>query len=240
MGYDMLRSGLGLAICGLCVWTASAGAAVMTNPQFGPVVDEQYSLVGFDVNGVTYQPPQIATVDAAPGSTYHNRGGQGGSRVGEPASTVAALNDAYITTGVFNPGIVDFELPSVLTAGGDEVIYLTDFSTGDPMTLTPLDGGGAPIGSWTLAVAASDFGEVLPSGTFTWNGTSQPQPISAFVFTLADFVGDPGVLTDVAGIRVDGGEPGLDPGQVGVAIPVPEPASLMLLAIGGAVMLRRR
>jgi hypothetical protein len=214
-------------------------SAVLTAP-----VDNQVGFVSFTVGSTIYSDLTIAAFTSGINTgvtTARYWDGGSGSTTGRPSSHLAGLNDAYITTGIFGSGFsgtaaqVDFGL--TLDTGDTRLIYITEHIGNDNgIVINPLVGGSVDT-SWSLTLNASDYGTV----TTTFNWENEPNQIAGTTFTIADFSGGAGTLTNVDGIQITHLGT-LDPGQVGIAA-VPEPSTIALLLGLGAlcmVYLRRK
>ncbi|WP_425396482.1 PEP-CTERM sorting domain-containing protein [Aeoliella sp.] len=141
-------------------------------------------------------------------------------------------------------------LPDAGAPGDGNDIFLVEIvpnsGTGgdDDLTIVPLDSSGNPISTYSLSIVPSDWGLIDPP-PIRIGGNSLSQNFFKNVgtgFDLSDFTGGGGPLTGVAGIAVTG------PGGVDLAIagvhgdlaPVPEPASILLLASASLVALAKR
>jgi len=214
--------------------SASAAIMAMTNPVLTAAVDGQSGLVSFDVGSTTYDSISIATVSPSGlgNSTWWAGGGNSGPFTGAPSDANDALDDAFVTTGIFGTGTYKFDTDTI-NAGDAKVFYVVENAGNDDgIVVNALDASNNVIAGYSLTLNAADYGNIAE---VNWNGTATNDAF-ATTFTIADF-GD-GNLASISGIEIVG-DNRIDVGQVGVATEVPEPASLILTGMGGLLMIGR-
>ena len=228
----------------LVAGSASANVSnvvLSTEANIGNTGDNQRALVSFDFGGETYTSFSIATFDSGLVSTGLYAGGGGASNGN--ATDVENYNDILITTGAFATGEVEFSFGMTLNDGDTNPIYITEHLGNDSFTVNPIVGGTVDL-NWFYVVDLGDWTTVTSANNPRING-SPTETIAVTAFTLADFSGGTGTLTNVTGIRfgfdsIEGN--GVDVSQVGV-VDIPEPSDFALLAgvLGlGIAMVRRR
>lgn len=142
--------------------------------------------------------------------------------------TAANSNFQFGTTFTTNTRFFIFDATSV--GGG----------FGDNATISLIDATGNPIGTYTFALTAANFGTNIATipGTTREGGGSITLQTSGTSFALSDFVGT-GDLSTATGIRISNASI-LDPTVVGI-YSVPEPSSLLIAALSAtAITIRRR
>ncbi len=236
-------------------FAATAFTASVINP-LAPGDNEEFSLVSFTTTAGTYDSLQVGTItsgfQSGSGGLYKriSGGANGVQTVGE------AMNDDFISTGAFgnikfdtsgntdnNPDIADFST-TVINDGDNKVFYITENGGNDgPVVIFPLDSFGDPIAGWSTTINTGDWGAINTSTGY--EHTTNEVTIGGTAFGLSDFTGGVGILTDVAGLRInldtDADNVGnLDPSQIGVATLIPEPSSFVLSMLGALGLLRRR
>ena len=227
-------------------FTLTAPAAVMSidsvtlSPTFPGTVDDDADVTEITVASTNYVVDDTATFDVSGNAsnwfTSENGSVPSGSLQNDQED--AAASGPRITDGVLNVDDGSFFNFSRDVASSDW-IFITELNGDDEVTIKPTDAGTA-IGTWTLDIAASDWGELFDLNTDLNPGLQSPDPrtIDGVAFQLSDFTGDTGPLTGVDGIEIDDAN-GLDAAAVGLAV-IPEPATLALLGLGGAMILAGR
>ncbi|QNN21873.1 hypothetical protein HED60_06155 [Planctomycetales bacterium ZRK34] len=155
------------------------------------------------------------------------------------------LSSPYLTQGKANATTVDYDLPTTLAAGHAGLLFMYELNTsgqaGDDVVVIPL-AAGSPIGTWSLTINPGDYGPqtALFNIQFAPTNALSDVGVRGVAFTLDDFTGDVGTLTGVDGLRFFDAGAGWDPITAGLALAIPEPASLSLLAMTGLMLIRRR
>ncbi len=165
-----------------------------------------------------------------------------------PVTSRAQLNSAASgldyhdsPANIYNPSTFQFGR----TITEDDVIFLFDFGTGDACQFSLIDSGGSTIGDYSISLSAGDFGVTDPI-TFVdavgFMGDETTTQIFTHVdtqrgvgFTLSDFTGSIGDISQATGIILTTPFSTLDPSVVGLAT-VPEfGSSSLVLALFGVM-----
>jgi hypothetical protein len=178
----------------------------------------------FDLNGqtpVTVENSATAGLDGQTdnfrGYIFGHKGGGGAGANGSMRERTAALlagDNAFAVTGANVP-----TAPSLGTVGGDPVTLVSS-----------LDGSG-PLYSGVMTLTLTSFG-VDVSGSFSGNGSSN-------LFFASDNTTPTPMTFGAVGFLFGGGI-SVDQAIFTDVTVVPEPATCSLLALGGALLLRRR
>lgn len=203
------------------------------------------------VDGVTYSDLEFATGATATTFAYYfyatGINDSGGAPTGSnPGSAAASLIGSRVDDGAVDltAGQVQFGR----SIGADDRIFVTELNSGNGFTATLIDANGNPLAGFASLVipdaaygdAANDFANILSTTRVNPNGTTQAGPTNVKVggvsFGLSDFVGT-GTPSGATGIAIS--STSFDPYNFGLYT-VPEPASLALLGLGGAVAFGRR
>ena len=153
------------------------------------------------------------------------------------------LSSEYITQGKANATTVDFDIGGSLSSTDNTLLFMYELNTsgqdGDDVTVYPLNGGGSPIGTWSLTINPADYGPQTPLFNIDFAPVNSLANVGArgVTFTLSDFTGDTGTLTGVEGLRFHDSGAAWDPIAAGAAVPEPgtftmTALSLLLLAAG--------
>jgi hypothetical protein len=157
-----------------------------------------------------------------------------------------SVTDNRIDTGMVNIGNDSEFFFAFSPTSLDQVLFIFDVGSADgPLNVELINGAGGTVVGNTItpnfsvaSVAKIDFERVNGGGT----GLGPDAAFMGLAFSFSDFgIIDAGVLSSIAGVRLDSGG-GLDPSLIGFAA-IPEPAtSGMLLGLGATLMvfLRRR
>ncbi len=147
-------------------------------------------------------------------------------------TTAAAFQ---VTVGVSGPGTLTFN-GSASGAVSDDPGYWT-YKNSYGATTHDLGGNWYDFGDnpRNPVFEALDDGDIMARFYFTWDGTP-----GDYTFTIDFDTGRSFVLNDVWVTEALQFTPGSWPGDAGSFILTPEPATLMLLALGGMAVLRKR
>lgn len=148
-----------------------------------------------------------------------------GGYVAKPVSG-ASVSASEALTGlgvnfVGNIATAEVVFASTVTNGSLDGFFLVDVNGDDyNFVISPLDENRNPIGNWALTLS----GSTLWGSNLTGEGKTAldiqydagPGKINGLAFTLDDFTGDSGVLTDVKGLRFVDDTPSFDPAVAGI------------------------
>ncbi len=164
----------------------------------------------------------------------------------DAGSDAATLTDANLDTGVLNPGggLVQWGRTIAL----DEVIVYMDLDRTrfDGIVIRAIDENNNVIGDFQRTISDDLTPTILYEQNFTREDgpdVSNDSGNIGYTFTLGDLIGTTGDLSLATGIRFEDASTGnsgnTDPTLIAI-IAIPEPATMILLALGGLMMSRRR
>jgi len=227
-----LKYAFAFGAAALVASSASAAIQGISSVSLTPAVDSQVGMDGFGVGSTSYDSVSVAT--ASPGGLGNSIfwiGGPG-STTGSPSDANTALDDAYISTGIFGTGTYTFDTEDV-SSGDSKIFYVLEMGGNDDgIVVNALNASNTVLGSLTLN--SGDYGTKLID--VDWNGNVN-NDVYGTTFSISDFSGS---LTSVAKIQIVG-DSRIDVAQVGVATEViPEPASMALVGLGSLMLVARR
>ncbi len=249
--YRLIRVSLPIAV--LAMLTVVTQAAVLevdsisTTPATTSATDTSDAVV---LNAVTVGSNTYTVIELPTKVTVPDANRFWAINGSDPGSDAATLTDANLDTGLLNPASVVAQWGR--TIGLNEVFIYMDldrdsgFGRFDGITIAAVDSGGNVIGDYSRTISDNTSPNFLyeqnvereSGGTLTEQYSNM-----GYSFTLGDLTGTTGDLSLATGIRVvnaGSGNPGnSDPTMIAI-VDVPEPASMALLGLGGALILRRR
>lgn len=228
-----------LMVATVFAWACACDAATLGgigtySPGFDASPDpDGQTLVAITRGGDTLTNIQGATFLGSSGGTGTL---YGAANDGTPASSLVALSGLTVSNGQTNMAQTDYSLGATVNPGDGTVFFFGEISTdgqaADAVQVQPL-AGGVPISTWVLDIVAGDYGP--QSGLMDVTNGVPDIATRLVTFELADFVGGVGTLSGVDGLRlVDNvGGDDFDPNVVGVALAIPEPASIAVWSVIG-------
>ncbi len=181
-----------------------------------------YNVTSFTIFGTTYSHLVGSTASIASSSVtlslYIN--GTSPALVAGDASSASSGLDYRTGAGNVDVGST-FQFGQKIST---KRIVIGDIGTGDPVTLSLIDGSGAVIGDYSLSLVAANFGSLIAAtGYRLINNTTGADGgvanlANSFVsFQLADFNGTTGDVPEATGIKLSGGGGAWDPQLVALA-----------------------
>ena len=164
---------------------------------------------------------------------------------GDDTVTTNDVLSGLHVSGVGNIATAEVLFATTMTSGFEGGFFLLEANGDDyNIVVRPLDANRNPIGTWSLTISSSTpwsgnlTGEADLAINIRFNTASAK--INGMAFTLDDFVGGSGVLTDVQGLQFVDSSPSFDPVMVGIyrGPTDPLPAAGSASAMTGAVFNR--
>jgi hypothetical protein len=246
----------GWAGCMAVVLLGPARGATVTDAQFAGAVTPglpealtgDAALVALTTAEGTFTNLQGAVANAASTANILNSIGA------TPANAGAAVSGLAANDGINNLASANFQFTNGFDANTRFFILEStpqSSTAGDPATVTLIDAGNNAVGTYSLALLATNFTHTpantttsaLATVTYTTTQATPQQKLSGVMFALADFAGS-GSLGNATGIRVVSASV-LDPNVVGMtsttgsfppppAPPPPAPPGRNILFVGNS------
>ena len=236
------------AIISELTWNDATNGNVTSTDGTGTKISSASTLVSFKVGATEYT--SFSTVNSTNASGVVNLTPYWGQNATDLAAgdDQLSVTDNRLDTGMVNIGDnSEFFFASSPTSL-DQVLFIFDVGSADgSLNVELINGAGGSVVGNTItpnfsvsSVANIDFERVDGGGTTTVGGTGAD--FVGLAFSFSDFgITDAGVLSSIAGVRLDSGS-GLDLSLIGFAA-IPEPATAGLLggvAVGLLVFFRRK
>ena len=157
----------------------------------------------------------------------------------DPLSGTAALDDGSPYTGVLNPNRATTTYTFDFAPRDQDTMFLIGRGNDWPSSIVATDSAGTDLPLTLNLTSGSQF---FPVGSNDWarnNGTNFSNGLGGWTFALEDFTGT-GDIADVRGIRYERDNNNFDPTLIGIAIPEPSRALLLLVGALGLGVIRRR
>jgi hypothetical protein len=226
-------------------WNDATNGNVTSTDGTGTNISYASTLVSFKVGATEYTNfVTTSTTTASGGSTITPYWGQNATNL-TAGDDQLSVTDNRLDTGMVNIGDNSEFFFAFSPTSLDQVLFIFDVGSADgALNVELIDGlGGSVVGNTITpnfsvsSVANIDFERVNGGGTSTNGGTDAD--FVGLAFSFSDFgITDAGVLSSIAGVRLDSGG-GLDPSLIGFTA-VPEPSSAALLGLGGLTLILRR
>ena len=194
-------------------------------------------ITSITVDGIVYDNLESITDVSFPGNPVR----MWGLNADDPGSDEAAVLGLNYGTGVLNVGAgTNFQYGRTL--GLDEILFvIRDGAAVGNITLVAINASNQVIGNRSLSLTSGQFNTLSKEVDLQRESGSNlnDRERAGVSFTLDDFGGTTGDLSTATGFRITTGGSTWDVTAVGVVV-IPEPASLVLTAIGGLLLLPRR
>ena len=224
----------------ILAWTGTGSGAVIVVDSFDFIDGDGLKTTsnGTQLNLNTAAPAVVQSVTAG-GLTYN-------TLVFPSASTVASAVDILggnASRGIANQDTFDVTFASSPFNLQTDFLILSDIGGGDTYNLQLLGAGATPIGNALTGISTGSWGASDISNNVQFGGSSSNNDNFMVIQNLSDF-GTGFLASDIVGLRI--GATGtnsnqrLDPFIIGLAVPEPSRAVLLLLGLGCLLVPRRR